>query len=79
MLNDVVLHPGAAVQMIEFVFHIEGQFVYSQRSDALLSLQPPVQPSFIPQVQLAHPAGYCVGACIRNNVEQSAHCREWEQ
>jgi len=39
-LNDVVLHPGKAVQMIEFELYIEGQFVYSQRSDGLIVSTP---------------------------------------
>ncbi len=32
-LNEVVLHPGKAVRMIEFELFIDGQFVHSQRSD----------------------------------------------
>ena len=39
-LNDVVVHPGKAVQMIEFELYIEGQFVYSQRSDGLIVSTP---------------------------------------
>ncbi|MCX4024948.1 NAD(+) kinase [Endozoicomonas sp. SM1973] len=39
-LNDVVLHPGKATRMIEFELYIEGQFVYSQRSDGLIIATP---------------------------------------
>lgn len=39
-LNDVVLHPGLATRMIEFELFIEGQFVYSQRSDGLIISTP---------------------------------------
>ncbi|GJM14346.1 MAG: NAD kinase [Pseudohongiella sp.] len=39
-LNDVVLHPGQAAQMIEFELFIDGQFVYSQGSDGLIVATP---------------------------------------
>ncbi len=39
-LNDVVMHPGKATRMIEFELNIEGQFVYSQRSDGLIVATP---------------------------------------
>ena len=39
-LNDVVLHPGKAARMIEFELFIDGQFVYSQRSDGLIVATP---------------------------------------
>jgi len=39
-LNDVVLHPGQSVRMLEFELHIDGQFVYSQRSDGLIVSTP---------------------------------------
>ncbi len=39
-LNDIVIHPGKAVQMIEFELYIEGEFVYSQRSDGLIVCTP---------------------------------------
>ncbi len=39
-LNDVVMHPGKATRMIEFELTIEGQFVYSQRSDGLIVATP---------------------------------------
>lgn len=39
-LNEVVLHPGKAVRMIEFELFIDGQFVYSQRSDGLIVATP---------------------------------------
>lgn len=39
-LNDVVVHPGKAVQMIEFELFIDGLFVYSQRADGLIIATP---------------------------------------
>jgi NAD+ kinase len=39
-LNDVVMHPSQAVQMVEFDLFIEGQFVYTQRSDGLIVATP---------------------------------------
>lgn len=39
-LNDVVMHPGKAVRMIEFELFIDDQFVYSQRSDGLIIATP---------------------------------------
>lgn len=39
-LNDVVLHPGKAAQMIEFELFIDGKFVYSQESDGLIVATP---------------------------------------
>lgn len=39
-LNDVVMHPSHAVQMVEFDLVIEGQFVYTQRSDGLIVATP---------------------------------------
>lgn len=39
-LNDVVLHPGQAIRMLEFELYIDGQFVYSQRSDGLIISTP---------------------------------------
>lgn len=39
-LNDVVLHPGQSVRMLEFELYIDGQFVYSQRSDGLIISTP---------------------------------------
>lgn len=39
-LNDVVLHPGQAAQMIEFELFINDQFVYSQASDGLIVATP---------------------------------------
>lgn len=39
-LNDVVLHPGQSVRMMEFELYIDGQFVYSQRSDGLIVSTP---------------------------------------
>ena len=38
--NDVVLHPGESIRMIEFDLHIDNQFVYSQRSDGLIVSTP---------------------------------------
>jgi len=39
-LNEVVVHPGKAVRMIEFELFIDDQFVYSQRSDGLIIATP---------------------------------------
>ncbi len=39
-LNDVVLHPGKAVQMIEFSLYINDEFVYNQASDGLVVATP---------------------------------------
>ncbi|MDT8895938.1 NAD(+) kinase [Halomonas sp. I1] len=39
-LNEVVLHPGKAVRMIEFELFIDGHFVHSQRSDGLIIATP---------------------------------------
>ena len=39
-LNDIVLHPGKSTRMIGFDLFIEGQFVYSQRSDGLIVATP---------------------------------------
>lgn len=39
-LNDVVLHPGKAAQMIEFELFVGDRFVYSQESDGLIVATP---------------------------------------
>ncbi len=39
-LNDIVLFPGDIAQLIEFEMRIDGQFVYSQRSDGLIIATP---------------------------------------
>ncbi|MEJ2044333.1 MAG: NAD(+) kinase [Reinekea sp.] len=39
-LNDVVLHSGQSIRMIEFDLHIDDQFVYSQKSDGLIISTP---------------------------------------
>lgn len=39
-LNDVVLHPGKAAQMIEFELFVDEKFVYSQASDGLIVATP---------------------------------------
>lgn len=39
-LNDVVIHPGVAAQMIEFELYIDGDFVYNQVSDGLIVATP---------------------------------------
>lgn len=39
-LNDVVIHPGRFIRMIEFELYVDGQFVYSQRSDGLIISTP---------------------------------------
>ena len=38
--NDVVLHSGQAPKMLNFELYIEGDFVYSQRSDGLIISSP---------------------------------------
>ena len=39
-LNEVVLHPGKSARMIEFELFIDGQFVYSLKSDGLILSTP---------------------------------------
>lgn len=39
-LNDVVIHPGQFIRMIEFELYINGEFVYRQRSDGLIISTP---------------------------------------
>lgn len=39
-LNDVVLYAGEVARMIEFELYIDGDFVYSQRSDGLIIATP---------------------------------------
>ena len=39
-LNEGVLHPGKSARMIEFELHVDGQFVYSQKSDGLIVATP---------------------------------------
>ncbi len=39
-MNDVVLHPGRAAQMLEFELYIDGGFVYNQASDGLIVATP---------------------------------------
>lgn len=39
-LNDVILHTGTTVHMIEFELHVEGHFVYRLRSDGLIVCTP---------------------------------------
>lgn len=39
-LNDVVLHPGQFIRMIDFELHIDGNFVYQQSSDGLIISTP---------------------------------------
>ena len=39
-LNDIVLHPGNAAQMIEFELFVDGRFVYSLASDGLIVATP---------------------------------------
>lgn len=39
-LNDVVLNKGAVGRMIEFLVHIDGEFVYDLRSDGLIVATP---------------------------------------
>ena len=39
-LNDLVIHPGRFIRMIEFELSIDGDFVYRQRSDGLIVATP---------------------------------------
>lgn len=39
-LNDVVIHPGQFIRMIDFELYIDGEFVYRQRSDGLIISTP---------------------------------------
>ena len=39
-INDVVVHPGSSLRMMEFELYIDKQFVYSQRSDGLIVSTP---------------------------------------
>lgn len=39
-LNDVVVHPGEYIRMIDFELYIDGVFVYRQRSDGLIISTP---------------------------------------
>ncbi|MEE4246047.1 MAG: NAD(+) kinase [Kangiellaceae bacterium] len=39
-VNDVVVHPGEVSKLLEFELFINGQFVYSQRSDGLIISTP---------------------------------------
>ncbi|GAB1257225.1 NAD(+) kinase [Aurantivibrio plasticivorans] len=39
-LNDVVIHPGKFIRMIELELYIDEQFVYSQRSDGIIVSTP---------------------------------------
>jgi NAD+ kinase len=39
-LNDIVLHPGMSLSMMNFELYVDGEFVYSQRSDGLIVATP---------------------------------------
>ncbi len=39
-LNEVVLHPGMPLSMLEFELYVDGTFAYSQRSDGLIIATP---------------------------------------
>src|SRR5690554_3631779 len=39
-LNDVVLHPGQFIHMLEFEIYVDGHFVTSQRSDGIIISSP---------------------------------------
>ncbi len=39
-LNDVVIHPGKFIRMIEFELYIDDEFVYRQRSDGMIVSSP---------------------------------------
>lgn len=49
-LNDVVLHSGKSVHMIDFELNIDGQYVYRQHSDGLMFRHQPVQLLMLYQV-----------------------------
>jgi NAD+ kinase len=39
-VNDIVMHPGMSVRMMAFELYVDGEFVYSQRSDGLIVSTP---------------------------------------
>lgn len=39
-VNDIALHPGMSVRMMTFELYVDGEFVYSQRSDGLIVATP---------------------------------------
>ncbi|MGB1244517.1 MAG: NAD(+) kinase [Porticoccaceae bacterium] len=39
-VNDIVMHPGMSVRMMTFELYVDGEFVYSQRSDGLIVSTP---------------------------------------
>ena len=39
-VNDIVMHPGMSVRMMSFELYVDGEFVYSQRSDGLIVATP---------------------------------------
>ena len=78
-LNDVVLHSGQSIRMIEFELYIDDQFVYSQRSDGLIVSTPDRlhrlrhvgrRAAGAPQ-----PGRHDTGAHVPAQPEQPAHCR----
>jgi NAD+ kinase len=49
-LNDVVLHSGKSVHMIDFELSIDGQYVYRQHSDGLIVSTPTGSTAYAYQV-----------------------------
>ena len=39
-VNDIALHPGMSARMMTFELYVDGEFVYSQRSDGLIVATP---------------------------------------
>ena len=39
-VNDIAMHPGMSVRMMTFELYVDGEFVYSQRSDGLIVATP---------------------------------------
>ena len=57
-LNDVVLHPGEYIRMIDFDLYIDNEFVYRQRSDGLIISTPTGSTAYALSVggPIMHPA-----------------------
>lgn len=57
-LNDVVLHPGEYIRMIDFELYIDDEFVYRQRSDGLIISTPTGSTAYALSVggPIMHPA-----------------------
>ena len=68
-LNDIVLHPGNAAQMIEFELFVDGRFVYSLASDGLIELHlqalQRIRSPLAGQLCTQHSTRSCWSQCIR--------------